>query len=142
MLPEAFQYDEDLKSSFEPVAPGWYEAEIVKSEINENKAKTGKYLKLEFKLIGEEVKNRKIWVNLNLWNPSETAVQIAKRDFNSILAACGLDEVEDSAELHGIPMMVKVTIREATASYPATNDIKAYTSIDSYANNDDDTPFN
>lgn len=132
-LPSVFNTnDHDEMGEFTPIPAGIYEAEIVKSELKDTRDKTGKYLSLQFKVLDEDtddakVNGRLIFKNLNLVNKNQQAVEIAQRELKSICVACGVEgELEDSVDLHNIPMGIKVVVKEATADWPAGNDIKKY----------------
>ena len=71
-----------------------------------------------------------VFTNLNLVNPNQQAVEIAQRELASLCEACGLDEIEDSTELHGIPHYIKLAIKAADAQWPAKNIIKGYKAED------------
>lgn len=113
-----------------PIPAGDYIAHIVKSEMKQTKAKTGHYLALQFKVLEGDYAGRVLFTNLNLDNPNPMAVEIANKELNSICQAVNLEGVEDSEELHQIPMMVSVKQTEATAQWPAGNEITSYTAAD------------
>jgi len=119
---------------FTPIPAGAYNALIKKSEFKQTKAKTGHYLQLQLVIIDGEFKGRVLFERLNLDNPNPTAVQIANKALNSICDACGKVAVEDSEELHGIPMQVKVGLTVATPTQPASNEIKFYGPYEGEAN--------
>ena len=138
LLPEVFVPEEAEDSPFAPIPANWYLAEITKSELKDTSDKTGKYLALTFKVIEGEHSGRFVFTNLNLVNKSDVAVRIARSDLKAICAAVGHDdELEDSSDLHGIPMEIKVSVKEETAQWPAKNEIKSYRAEGS----GDDTPF-
>ena len=145
MLPNVFNSEGKEKMGFSVLPAGWYEAEIVKSEVKDTKAGTGKYLMLQFKIINhDEYNGRFIFTNLNLVNPNQTAVQIAEKELATICDACGTNVIEDSAELHDIPLGVKLTVKAETAQWPAKNEIKGYCHINDIPqseSNGDDSPF-
>lgn len=131
MLPSVFNTDDhDEMGEFTPIPEGYYTAEIVKSELKDTRAKDGKYLSLQFKIIGDDDSDedgRLIFKNLNLVNKNQQAVEIAQRELKSICVACDFQgELEDSVDLHNIPIGVKVVVKEATPEWPASNDIKKY----------------
>lgn len=109
-----------------PLPAGDYLAHIVASDFVQTKAKTGYYLKLEWVFLDEKAKGRKLWSNLNLDNPNPIAVEIATKELNSICQACGLNAVEDSEELHGIPITLTLAIKKGNADYPPSNNITGY----------------
>lgn len=127
-LPSAFNTanNNEKMSDFSAMPAGKYPAVIVKSEYKKNKAKNGNYLDLQHKVIDGEHKGRVFFNKLNLDNVNPTAVQIANKTLNSICEACGKVGVLDSDELHGIPMLVTLKLKAATAAYPASNDVGFY----------------
>lgn len=91
----------------------WVEAMIVQSDVKDTAANDGgKYLKLEFDIVSGPYKNRKLWENLNLVNKNPTCVSIAKNKLAKIKAAVGQSNATDSVQLHGLPMMVKVGVKD------------------------------
>lgn len=109
------------------IPSGKYHAIIVDSEMKQTSAGDGQYLKLEFQLIDEgSLQNRKVWSNLNLDNPNPKAVEIAEKDLSAIARAVGKLRVTDSAELHDIPLMIKVGIQKGKDGYDDQNSVKSY----------------
>lgn len=111
---------------------GEYVAAIVKSEHREAKAGNGNaYINLEFEVQDGDKQGRRFWTMLNLWNSNTTAVEIAQRELNSICQACGKLRINDSEELHGIPMLVKLGVK--SDSYGEKNVTKGYKPLSSGA---------
>lgn len=131
LLPNAFDSNnhQDM-NSFEPIPAGEYLAKITESEIKDTAAGTGKYVKLKFEVIEGEYKGRLIWNNLNIINPNPTAVEIAQKELATICRAIGKPVIQDTNELHGIPMLMKVRIVPAKGDYPASNSPTGYKSAD------------
>ncbi len=126
-LPGAFNANEhDKMGDFSPIPAGEYLAQITKSELADTKAKTGKFLKLEFTIMQGEQKNKKVWARLNIVNPNPQAVEIAQKELATICAAVGLARITDSDELHMKPMMIKVAIKPGEGQYLDSNEIKNY----------------
>ena len=113
-------------SDYTPIPAGDVLAYITKSEYKRTKAKTGNYLQLVWKVQSEKYKGRTLFDNLNLDNPNPIAVEIANKTLNSICKACDKIGVQDSEELHGILCKLTLAVSPATATQPASNDIKAY----------------
>lgn len=104
---------------------GEYIAAIVKSERREAKAGNGNaYINLEFEVQDGPAQGRRFWTMLNLWNTNSTAVEIAQRELNSICQATGRLRVDDSEDLHGVPMIVKLGVK--SDSYGEKNVTKGY----------------
>jgi len=114
---------EDL---FDPLPDGEYTAQIIRSEMKETKAKTGEFLELRVQVLDEPYTGRLIFERLNLINQNEVAVKIANRTLADICLACGLEEIEDSEELHGIEFIIKLETDEGSGDYPPQNVVKKY----------------
>lgn len=128
-LPDVFQPDQESTTDFGVLPDDWYEAEIVKSLIKSTNAGDGKYISLTFRITDGENEGRFLFKNLNIVNKSDMAVKIAKSDLKKICNACGIDELEDTDDLHNIPMMVKTIIKPETAQWPAKNEIKDFKAV-------------
>ena len=115
----------DLQQTFDPVPAGEYVAVIEDSDYIENKAGTGRMLKLTIQIIDGPMAGRKIFENLNLENVNKQAEQIARQTLNSIGVATGVLQIKDSAQLHNIPMLIDVRIKESEA-YGKQNSVKKY----------------
>lgn len=126
-LPSVFAAEDNRgASSFEPMPVGWYEAEITKSEMKTTKS-GGQMLSCQFKILApEEHAKRIVFGNYNLVNANPQAVEIAQRELASLCDACEVSEIEDSVDLHGIPIAIKLKIEAGNASYPDRNAIAGY----------------
>ena len=110
-----------------PVPAGEYMAHIVASEMKNTKTSGGQYLQLEFQIDTPQFTDRKLWARLNLVNANATAVEIAQRELTSICLAVGITQaINDSNDLHGKPLIVKVKINPASGDYAPSNSITAY----------------
>lgn len=113
---------------FSPIPAGEYRAMIVESEIKDAKS-GGRYLKLTWKVDGGEFDGRLVWQNLNLWNDSTKAAEIAQRELSSICHAVGKMNVQDSEELHHLPCLIRVAMR-TQEGYAPQNDVKGIKAAD------------
>ena len=129
LLPNVFVPDE-VKSDVMPA--GWIEAELIKSEIKATKDKKGKYIACHFKIVEDgDYLGKMAFTNLNIINASDIAVKIAQQDLKGICDAVGFEgELEDTEDLHNIPLMIKLTVKEETANWPAKNEIKGYKAVE------------
>ena len=131
LLPNVFSPEETKTMSFEPIPEDWYEAELVKSELKTTKDKAGKYLSFNFKVLEGEYEGRFIFANLNIVNKNDMAVKIAQSDLKAICEAVGFQgDLEDTVDLHNIPLAIKVSLKPETSQWPAKNEIKGYKSLD------------
>lgn len=121
-------------TSVEPLQPmtvlprGRYTAMITASEEKQTKSGNGAYLQLEFTVLDDGPhQNRKVWARLNLDNPNQTAVEIARRELAAIYQALGITSAADSSELHDKPLQIEVAVEVKDGN--ENNRIKAYMSV-------------
>jgi len=111
--------------SFGPVPDGWYDATIVRSEMCDTKAGTGRYLKLAFKIDGPSYAGRWVWTNLNLVNPSEQAQAIGRAQFGKLLVGLGFKRrPKDTALLLDKQCRIKVATRKWNGE--EQNEVKSF----------------
>ncbi len=116
----------DPAVGFDPVPAGKYVAVITESEKKPTKAGTGQYLQLTFQIIEGEFKGRLLWARLNMENPSEMAVKIARAELSAICRAVNVMAPKDSIELHNLPLTISVGCKKRDDTGDITNEIKAY----------------
>ena len=117
--------------TYDALPAGWYNAAIDASEMKATKDGTGAYLQLSFKILDGFANGRKVFARLNLQNSNPTAQEIAYKTLSSIMHATGQLRINDSAELHAIPMKIKLKVRAGDDKYEASNDITAYDNVNS-----------
>lgn len=116
--------------SFDPIPAGNYIVEINRSEIKATKAGTGSYLSVGFKILDGNMAGRIIFQNITLANPNQIAANIGREQMAQLAGACGIYQLQDSEQLHGIPMEIKVTVKK-DAQYGDSNDIKKFSPLQS-----------
>lgn len=114
--------------SFDPIPAGEYLCVITASEEKPTKAGNGSYLQLEFEVIDGPYKGRKLWERLNLNNPNETTVKIARASLSAICRSINVMEPQDSCEMHDLPLLVKVRTEKRSDTDELSNVIKGYRS--------------
>lgn len=118
----------DQEKDFSVVPAGKYKVIIQADEYKETKKGTGMALNIQYQIVEGPFKGQILFEALNLENVSDQAVQIARRSLNSIAAAVGFpdgSEIRDTAQLHGIPFFVEVTIQD-DPGYGQKNKIKKH----------------
>ena len=118
-------------TDFETIPAGKYEAVITESEFKPTKAGTGNYLQLTFQVIAGPYKNLFLWARLNLNNPNATAVTIAQSELSAICRAVGVTKPRDSAELHNLPLVIRVRCKTRHDTGEIVNEIAGYTKKES-----------
>ena len=115
-------------TDFEPLPAAKYIAEVSNSDMRPNSKATGEFLWLEFTVLDGSFAGRKLWAQLNLVNPSQQAVEIAQRELSALCRAVGKLRVQDSIELHGIPLEINVKIK-SNQEYGPQNIIRGFKEI-------------
>lgn len=113
-------------SDFDPVPAGKYLAVIIDSEVKPTKTGSGSYLQLTFEILDGQYKSRHLWARLNLDNPNQTAVKIARAELSAICRAVGVMTPNDSVELHNLPLMITVRCKKRSDTGDIANEIKGY----------------
>ena len=115
----------DPRSTFEPIPNGTYRMHISASEVKPTKDGQGRYLQLVLVVLDGDYKGRQVWDRLNIVNPNQTAQEIAQRQLSAICHATGVMKLTNSAELHHIPMLVSVVVKQSKG-YEPQNEVKKY----------------
>jgi Protein of unknown function (DUF669) len=108
----------------EALPPGRYVVQIVNSEMRPTKDGMGQYLWLELDVLEGEHAGRKLFDRLNLVNANPTAVDLAQRTLSAICHATGLMQVDDSEQLHLIPLIADVKVQPPKNGYDASNTLR------------------
>jgi len=124
---DATQVEPD--AGFETVPAGWYNVAMDESSLKPTKDGAGAYLEARFNILDGQYHGRKLFARLNLQNSNQQTVEIAMKQLSAIGHAVGVLHIQDSSQLHGLPLKVKVKIRPASGDYEASNDITAYKNI-------------
>lgn len=126
------QFDQaELNSapSYELLPKGNYAAQIVNSEIKENR-NGGNRLSLQWEIVDGQYAGRMVFQNININHSNPEVVRIGRQQIAQICAAIGRNAVNDSSELHNQPMQVRVIIKEdKTGQYEPSNEIRGYSAL-------------
>lgn len=116
------------RSAFTPIPAGDYICVAEASEMKVANSGNGEYLQIELKVIEGPQEGRRLWERLSLKHSNQTTSEIAYRTLSSICHAVGKTTISDSAELHGIPMKVRVIVKESQ-QYGPQNEIRGYSPV-------------
>jgi hypothetical protein len=117
---------------FAPLPAGWYTVRISESGIQTTKAGTGQYIKNRLDVIGPTHAGRVLFANLNIRNPNPKAEEIGRQQLGDILRAIGKASIQDTDELIGATLQVKVAVKN-DEQYGETNEVKAYRAVEGSA---------
>lgn len=116
-LDETFVADELPQSdrSYDLLPEGWYDATITKAEVGLTKAGTGTKIDVRYDITGPTQQGRVIFASLNIRNPNLEAERIGREQLGEVMRAIGLAKVQDSDEMIGGTLSIKVKIKKASA---------------------------
>ena len=114
----------DPARPFELLPPGKYVVQIVASEMRVTKDGQGQYLWLELDVLEGEHTGKKLFDRLNLVNNTASTVEFAQRTLSAICRATGRMQVQDSEELHLVPMLADVKVQPPKNGYGETNSVR------------------
>jgi hypothetical protein len=119
---------QDTGGEYSPLPAGDYQVRIVETSINSTKSGTGQYIKLRMDVTGPSHEGRVLFTNLNIKNDSQKAEEIGRQQLGAVMRAIGLESIQDTDQLVGGAMTVKVTIRKSE-EYGDQNEVKAFKAI-------------
>lgn len=123
----SFQADPNLPTNTYDLLPkGDYLAMAIASELKPNSKRTGEYLQITFEVIDGPAKGRKVWDRLNIRNANKTAEKIAMEQLNALCMATNVLHLQDSEQLHNIPLVIKVDVEAGKDGYDDQNRVKGY----------------
>jgi len=130
-------FDEDFDANtvkpnegFAPLPVGTYQVVITDSEEKPNKKGTGTYHQFTIQVIEGEYEGRRVWARLNLNNPNQQAVDIARGDLSAICRAVKVMKPKDSADLHNLPFLIELGMEKNKETGELSNKIKKYMPLD------------
>jgi hypothetical protein len=114
--------------NFDPLPPGWYDANITGAELKNTKAGNGQYIAVRYDITGPTHQGRVVFGNLNIKNPNPKAEEIGRQQLGEIMRAIGLAKVTDTDQLIGGSLHIKLDIREQD-DYAPSNDVNGFKAI-------------
>jgi hypothetical protein len=121
------------EKSFEVLPPGWYTASVTGAEVKQTKSGTGQYLRVEYTISGPSAAGRKVWSNYNVRNENSRAESIGREQLAELCRCVGLARVNDTDQLLGCNVSVKLKVREASNGYDAQNEVQAHKALEGSA---------
>ena len=115
------------KRNFDPVPAGWYTAAIAGAELKTTR--TGNYISVRFDITGPEHQGRVVFTNLNTRNPNPKAEEIGRAQLGDIMRATGVAKLEDTDQLLGGNLSIKVTVKD-DPTYGPGNEVRAFKAVE------------
>ena len=108
---------------------GTYTVEILDAEVKATKAGTGQILKIDHQVIDPaQYAKRRVWKSINVANANVQAEQIGRSELSGLCRAAGIAVLDETDQLIGKVVKVKVAIRKGKDGYADQNEVKAYES--------------
>ena len=120
-------------SGFSPIPAGKYVAVIIDDEMKDTRTGSGRYLQFTFEIVEGEYSGRKLWTRLNLENTNMEAVKIARADLSAICRAVNVMQLQDTVQLHKLPMIITVRLKKNKETDEMQNEITGYEGKQAYA---------
>lgn len=116
---------------FTVLPAGKYKACLVADELKDNKAGTGKILKIKLQILEGQFAQEILEDNINITNPSAQCQAIGQGTLKRICNVCGVQyPPQDTNGLMGKPMVITVGVEEFTSNTSGnklkSNKIKKY----------------
>lgn len=119
-------------SSFEPLPLGWYSGVITGAELKNTKNGTGQYISLKYQVTAPTHQGRVVFGNINIKNANPKAEEIGRQQLGEIMRAIGLARVQDTDQLIGGNLQIKLAIRESEG-YEPQNEFKGFKAMEGSA---------
>jgi len=117
----------DISSNFDPLPAGEYVVEVVGSDLKQTKTNTGEYIALELRVVEGQYENRRVFSNINHRNAKADTQAIGECQLAELIYAVGLkDRLKDTAELHSVPIIARLNIKEGSNGYGPRNNVVAF----------------
>lgn len=94
----------------ETIPPGTYEAVIVDSEMRPTRNGQGQGINLTFEIVSGSAKGRRVWDWINFQHPKVEAQRIGQERLAKVCKSVGVMRLTDTAQLHNIPLYIKVAV--------------------------------
>lgn len=106
------------------IPAGWHPMRIVSTELKTTKDNQGSYDTFELEVISGPHQGRKVFHRITRDNANQTAVRIGQEQLSAYCHATGVIRLTDTQQLCGIPMWVKLSLRN-DPEYGEQNEVKA-----------------
>jgi len=120
----------DPAAGRDPIPAGKYLVAITSTEMKPTRNGAGQYLECEYQVLDGQHKGRRVWSRHTLHHPSEQTVQIARGELSAICRAVGVMTPRDSAELHNLPLVITVRVKNREDNGEPTNEVSSWAKKD------------
>jgi len=111
------------QGDYDVLPPGKYIVSIDKAEVKQTKAGTGHLIKLTMTVLDGPAKNKKLWDQINIQNPSQQCQQIGLRQLSALGRACDVNVVSSEEQFLGKVCVAHVKVKDDN------NEIRTYSKV-------------
>ncbi len=98
--------------NYDPLPAGWYDATIVKADLNPTKDGTGQRINVRYDITGPTHQGRVVFGGINIRNKSPRAEEIGRQQLGDICRCIGLSSIQDTDQLIGNQIKIKVKLED------------------------------
>lgn len=113
---------------YDVLPAGWYTASIVGAELRTTKSGNGRYIAVQYRILGPTHQNRVVYGNLNIRNQNADAERIGREQLGSLCIAIGMQKLKDTDELAGRSVQIKLKVRQSE-QYGDSNDVAGFKAV-------------
>jgi hypothetical protein len=133
----SFTYSEDdLKDDFAPIPDGTYDVEVMDTDVKAKPETGSKFISTTLRIVEGEYEGRRLFVNITVDSPNPKALAMGRKLLASLCNAIGMPvgfQLENSSDLHNVPVKAVVYTQEAKNGYPERNAVRTFKKIDDVA---------
>jgi hypothetical protein len=122
--------DLPVSEGYDPIPDGWYIAQIKATELKPTKANDGKYIAVQYSIVGPTHAGRVIFGNLNIQNKNPEAERIGKQQLGEVMGSIGLASIQDTDQLIGGNLQIKVGLSKKQEGYEQRNEVRGFKAIE------------
>jgi hypothetical protein len=100
--------------NYDLIPEGWYRAKITEAKLGPTKSGTGEKIDVRYDILGPTQQGRVIFGSLNIRNQNATAESIGRQQLGEIMRAIGLDRIENTDQMIGGELQIKVKVKQPT----------------------------
>ena len=115
----------DPQNTYDPLPAGEYLCMVIDSDVKPTKNGNGHYAQMTLQVIDGEFNQRLLWDRINIQNQNQIAQEIGQKQLSALCHAVGVLQVQDTEQLHNIPVVVKLGVK-SDPQYGPQNEVKGY----------------
>jgi len=120
---------------------GDYQVVVKSSALKASKAGTSEYLQLQLQVVDGEYRGYIIFDQLIVVHDNPIVTDIANRRLSALCHATNQLLLEDTNQLHGIPVIATVSFVEKTEKWGEKNDVRNYTEVSGASTEEDEASW-